>query len=268
MAVPSSTSGRPRAWCTASPARRLAAGAHRLVLKLADRAGNAARLAWDVTVAEGPGATAGSAPAGGGSATGGRSEPHPDLPAQWRASAPQPPSGPSPRASERRDTAPSSSGCAPGRTSASPCACTAAMRCGSCTVRAGAHGIATVRVACPGVATCAARRGTAQAARSHRRSPPSAPAACVRPQSRSAPTVARVSGKLAELRGHHLVLEALTPGGWRRVGRVLADSKGRFATSFAIVHPGEFALRGRAPRARRRCQPAVRADGALTSEDA
>ena len=69
----------------------------------------------------------------------------------------------------------------------------------------------------------------------------------VRPQSRSAPTVARVSGKLAELRGHHLVLEALTPGGWRRVGRVLADSKGRFATSFAIVHPGEFALRGRAP---------------------
>ena len=40
----------------------------------------------------------------------------------------------------------------------------------------------------------------------------------VQPQRRSAPTVARVSGQLAELHGRVVVLEALTATGWRRVG--------------------------------------------------
>ena len=69
----------------------------------------------------------------------------------------------------------------------------------------------------------------------------------VLPQSRSAPTVARVSGHLAELRGRDLVLEALTATGWHRIGSVRADRQGSFATSFAIVHAGQFALRARAP---------------------
>ena len=56
-----------------------------------------------------------------------------------------------------------------------------------------------------------------------------------------------MSGRLAELRGRTLVLEALTATGWRRVGPVRADSSGRFVTSFAIVHAGQFALRARVP---------------------
>ena len=67
----------------------------------------------------------------------------------------------------------------------------------------------------------------------------------VQPQRRSAPTVARIGGRLAELRGHVVVLEALTATGWRRVGQARADSSGRFATSFAIVHSGQFAVRAR-----------------------
>jgi hypothetical protein len=44
-------------------ARRLTAGAHHLVLRVADRAGNGARLAWDVSVVAGAGPAAGAAPA-------------------------------------------------------------------------------------------------------------------------------------------------------------------------------------------------------------
>jgi hypothetical protein len=69
----------------------------------------------------------------------------------------------------------------------------------------------------------------------------------VLPQSRKAPTVARVSGHLAELHGRDLVLEALTATGWHRVGLVRADKRGSFAASFAIVHAGQFALRARVP---------------------
>ena len=67
------------------------------------------------------------------------------------------------------------------------------------------------------------------------------------PQRRSAPTVARVGGQLAELRGRIVLLEALTATGWRRVGQARADASGRFSTSFAIVRAGQFALRARVP---------------------
>jgi hypothetical protein len=43
------------------------------------------------------------------------------------------------------------------------------------------------------------------------------------------------------------VLEALSARGWRRVGTARADASGRFATSFAIAHAGQFALRARVP---------------------
>jgi hypothetical protein len=223
---------------------RLAAGVHHLVLKVADRAGNAARLAWDVTVAEGPGGSAGSAPAGNGAAAGGAAGAAPGSPAaaaRKRATAAIRALAARVGATRHRTVVV--------RLRARPhLRILLRLHCGHAVrklrVRAGAHGIATVRVACPGVATlrlaAAPRRLLVHIAA--RRLPLRLH---VRPQSRSAPTVARVSGKLAELRGHHLVLEALTPSGWRRVGRVLADSSGRFATSFAIVHPGEFALRGR-----------------------
>jgi hypothetical protein len=69
----------------------------------------------------------------------------------------------------------------------------------------------------------------------------------VQPERRIAPSVARVTGRLAEIHGRTVVLEALTATGWRRVGVAHADAAGRFSTSFAIVHSGQFALRGRVP---------------------
>ena len=221
---------------------RLTAGVHHLVLKIADKAGNAARLAWDVTVAGG----AGSAPAGGGAAAG----------AGAGAAAPG-----SPAASARKRAVAAVRAIVARVGAARPRVVAVRLRarprlrivlrlrCGSISrtlrVRAGAHGIATTRIACPGVATLrlVGARGRLVVHIAARRLPLHLH---VRPQSRSAPTVALVSGQLAELRGHTLLLEALTSAGWRRVGRVRADSKGRFATSFAIVHAGQFALRGRA----------------------
>ena len=124
------------------------------------------------------------------------------------------------------------------------------VRCGMAVrtlrVRANARGIATVRVACAGAATVrmVARPGRLLVHIAARRLPLRLQ---VRPARRSAPTVARVSGRLAEARGQVVVLEALTAGGWRRVGQPRADASGRFAASFAIVHAGQFALRGRVP---------------------
>ncbi|MDP9255438.1 MAG: hypothetical protein M3Q31_02610, partial [Actinomycetota bacterium] len=106
--------------------------------------------------------------------------------------------------------------------------------------------IATLRVACAGAVTV--RLALAPGRVLVRIAPRRLPLRLrVIPQSRSAPTVARVSGRLAELRGHDLVLEALTATGWHRVGLVRADGAGSFATSFAILHAGQFALRARAP---------------------
>jgi hypothetical protein len=124
------------------------------------------------------------------------------------------------------------------------------VRCGqvvrSVRARANARGIAILRVACAGAATV--RVAVAPGRVLVRIAPRRLPLRLrVVPQSRSAPTVARVSGRLAELHGRDLVLEALTAAGWRRVGLVRADGSGSFATSFAIVHAGQFALRARVP---------------------
>jgi hypothetical protein len=222
---------------------RLSAGAHHLVLKVADRAGNAARLAWDVNVAEVPG-SGGSGPASGGAAAGkgaGSAPGSPGAVARKRA-----------RAAVRAVIA--RVGAARPRVVIVRLRARPRLRlvlrlhCGSVRrtlrVRAGAHGIARARVACPGVATIrlASAPGRLLVHIAARRLPLRLH---VKPQRRSAPTVARVSGHLAELRGHTLVLEALTATGWRRVGSVRANSSGHFSTSFAIVHAGEFALRGR-----------------------
>ena len=113
-------------------------------------------------------------------------------------------------------------------------------------MRANGRGIATVRVACAGAATVrlAFAPGRVLVRIASRRLPLRLR---VIPQRRSAPTVARVSGHLAELRGRHLDLEALSSTGWRLVGRVRVDASGSFASSFAILHPGQFALRARVP---------------------
>jgi len=106
--------------------------------------------------------------------------------------------------------------------------------------------MASVRVACPGAAIV--RLAPAPGRVLVRIAPRRLPLRLlVVPQSHSAPTVARVSGRLSEVRGRSVVLEALTPAGWRRVGVAHADIAGSFATSFAIVRAGEFALRARVP---------------------
>jgi hypothetical protein len=122
------------------------------------------------------------------------------------------------------------------------------VRCGqvrrTLLVRANARGVATLRIACPGAATV--RLAFAPGRVLVRIAPRRLPLRLhVVPQSRSAPTVARVSGHLGELRGRALVLEALTASGWHRIGLVRADAAGRFHSSFAILHAGQFALRAR-----------------------
>ena len=67
---------------------RLAAGVHHLVVTAADRAGNAGRLAWDVSVAGGAGSPGGSTPAGGGAPPAARRERHPARPGRPLAPAP------------------------------------------------------------------------------------------------------------------------------------------------------------------------------------
>ena len=224
-------------------AGRLAAGVHHLVLQVADKAGNVAHLAWDVTVASAAG-SGGSAPASGGSTTGG---------------APASPGMPGAPARRRRVTVRAivaRVAAARPRTvivrlrSKARLRIVLRLRCGAAVrtvrVRADKHGVARLRVACAGVATVrmVARPGRLLVHIAARRLPL---ALTVQPQRRSAPSVARVSGHLAEIHGRTVVLEALTPTGWRRVGTAHADAAGRFSTSFAIVHAGQFALRGRVP---------------------
>src|ERR1700712_789842 len=84
-------------------------------------------------------------------------------------------------------------------------------------VRANVHGIAALRVVCAGVATVrmVARPGRLLVHIAARRLPL---VLRVRPDQRTAPTVVRVSGRLAELRGRIVVIEALTATGWRPAG--------------------------------------------------
>jgi hypothetical protein len=228
-------------------ARRLVAGVHHLVLRVADRAGNAARLAWDFSVVAGGPPAAGSTPAGGAAAGG----------ANAAGGAP-----PSPGAAARRRATATVHAFRPRRGGARPRVVIVRLharprlrigirvRCGQIVrtlrVRANARGVATLRVACAGAATV--RLVIAPGRVLVRMAPRRLPLRLrVVPQSRTAPTVARVSGHLAELRGRELMLEALTASGWHRVGLVRADGSGSFAASFAIVHAGQFALRARVP---------------------
>jgi hypothetical protein len=223
---------------------RLAAGVHHLALQVADRAANPARLAWDISVAAGATTAAGSAAAAGAPAAGAA----PAAPGATGAVART-------RAALVRAVK--------ARVGASrPRVVTVHLRarprlrirlevrCGTVVrmlhTRANARGIATVRVACAGAATVrmVVRPGRLLVHIAARRLPLRLE---VRPLSRSAPTVAQVRGRLAELRDQTVVLEALTATGWRRVGQARADSAGRFATSFTITHAGQFALRARVP---------------------
>ena len=225
---------------------RLAAGVRHLVLKVADRAGNAAHLSWDVTVAPAGAAPAGSMPAGGGGVTGGTAgtAPAPSSRARKRAAAVR-----ALRAyvGARRPRTVIVHLHAPARLRL-----VVRVRCGTALrtlrARANSRGIAVVRVACAGAATVrlVALPARVLARIAARRLPLRL---AVRPGRRSAPTVARVSGRLLELRGRVVLIEALTATGWRHVGRARADASGRFAISFAIVHAGQFALRARAPAA-------------------
>jgi hypothetical protein len=231
-------------------ARRLAAGVHHLVLQVADRAANVARLAWDVTVAAvdatpastapvSAGAPAGAPSAGGaGSAGGGAGA----RPARVRAA--------SVRAlvtrigSTRARVVVVRLRARPHLRIALRVRCAQLVK--TLRLRANARGIATARVACSGAATVrlASVPGRVLVRIAARRLPLRL---MVVPEGRAAPTVARVSGRLAELRGRTLELEALTATGWHRVGRAHVDAAGGFVTSFAIVRAGQFALRARVP---------------------
>jgi hypothetical protein len=229
-------------------ARRLVAGLHHLLLEVADRAGNRARLAWDFSVVASASAGAGSGPVAGGTVT---------------AAAGSPGAAPlSPAAAARRRDAAGVHAFHPRLGSTRPrivivrlhararLRIAVGVRCGRARrtlhVRASAVGVATLRVVCAGAASVRLNvaPGRVLVRLAARRLPLRLH---VLPQSRSAPTVARVSGRLAELRGRVLVLEALSATGWHAVGRVRADAAGAFATSFAILHAGQFALRARVP---------------------
>ena len=226
-------------------AARLAAGAHQLVLRVADRAGNAARLAWDVTAAAGADVPAGSAPAGGGSVAGGRAGASPTPPASGARGRPA-----AVRAVRARVGATRPRAVIVHLRTGARLRVALRVRCGTrvrtLRVRTDARGVATVRVACPGAATV--RLAIAPRTLLVRIAPRRLPLRLVVvPAGLSAPTVARISGRLAEAHGRIVLLEALTTRGWKPVGRAHADAAGRFATSFAIAHAGQFAVRARVP---------------------
>ena len=251
VTVPLDVSG-PRA--SGRPPAALASGVHTLAWSIADAAGNRTEgsTRFDVPDMKPPpvgapqpptGGPAASTPAGGGAVPASTASPAPGSPgkaARTRASlvrALQARVGPArPRIVIVRLRA------------RARLRIVVRVRCAGVTrrlpVRASPRGIATVRVACAGVATVrmVARPGRLLVHIAGRRLPLRLQ---VQPQRRTAPTVARVGGRLAELRRHVVVLEALTASGWRRVGQTRADSTGRFTTSFAIVRAGRFALRAR-----------------------
>jgi hypothetical protein len=225
-------------------ASRLAAGAHQLALQVSDRAGNANRLVWAVSVPAAP-VSGGSTPAGGSSVTGGATAAAPVAPvvAVRKRSV-------TVRAVVARISGPRARAVIVHLLARPRLRIAVRVKCGAAArkvrVRANIHGIAAVRVVCAGAATVrmVARPGRLLVHIAARKLPLRL---LVRPDQRTAPTVARVSGHLAELRGRFVVVEALTATGWRRAGVARADAAGRFSTSFAIVHAGEFAVRARVP---------------------
>jgi hypothetical protein len=225
-------------------ASRLAAGAHQLALQVADRAGNANRLVWDVSVPA-VAVSGGSAPAGGATVAGGATGAAPVAPgtvARRRSVTV--------RAVVARISGPRARAVIVHLLARPRLRIVVRVKCGAVArkvrARANVHGIAAVRVVCAGAATVrmVARPGRLLVHVAARKLPLELQ---VRPDQRTAPTVARVSGRLAELRGRTVVVEALTATGWRRAGVTRADASGHFATSFAIMHAGEFAVRARVP---------------------
>jgi hypothetical protein len=222
-------------------AGRLPVGVHRLALQVADLAGNRASLAWSVTVAGGAG-SGGSAPATGGAPVSGAPGTLPGAAARRR--------GVTVRAVVARVGAARPRVVVVRLRSKARLRIVLRVRCGAAVrtlrVRASKHRIAALRVACTGVATVrmVASPGRLLVHIAARRLPLRL---VVQPERRVAPSVARVSGRLAEIHGRTVVLEALTATGWRRVGVAHADAAGRFSTSFAIARSGQFALRGRVP---------------------
>jgi hypothetical protein len=223
---------------------RLPAGVHHLALQVADRAGNVAHLAWGMAVASGPG-SAGSVPAGGAVPAGAGPGPAPGSPGAVARRR-----GVTVRAVVARVAASRPRVVVVRLRSKPRLRIVLRLQCGKAQrtlhVRASKRGIAVMRVACAGIATVrmVAKPGRLLVHIAARRLPLRL---AVQPQRRTAPSVARVSGQLAEIHGRTVVLEALTAAGWRRVGLAHADAAGRFSTSFAIVHAGQFALRGRVP---------------------
>jgi hypothetical protein len=226
-------------------AGRLSAGVHHLALQVADRAGNVAHLAWGITVAAGAASGGGGVPAGGAVPAGGGQGAAPGTPG---LTAPK--RGVTVRAVVARVAASRPRVVVVRLRSKARLRIVLRLRCGKVQrtlhVRANKRGIAVLRVACAGIATVrmVAKPGRLLVHIAARRLPLRL---VVQPQRRIAPSVARVSGHLAEIHGRTVVLEALTAAGWRRVGLAHADAAGRFSTSFAIVHAGQFALRGRVP---------------------
>ena len=222
---------------------RLAAGVHHLVLAVADRAGNPARLAWDMTVARrgrtcreraggrrrGDGRLAGAAPASPGARARKRAASVRAVVARIGAARPR---------------------VVIVRLRARPgCASSLRVHCGTVVrtlrVRANARGIATVRVACAGAATVRMVGRAGQAARSHRRPPAAAaPAGAARSGARHRPSRASAVSWPSCAAASSCSRRSPRPAGAAWVRRAPTPA-GRFATSFAIVHAGQFALRAR-----------------------
>jgi hypothetical protein len=228
-------------------AGRLAGGAHHLELRIADRAGNASRLVWDVSVPAPPASSApaggGSTPAAGGSTAGGAGAAGPSAPPGRARTA-----AVTVRAVVARISGPRGTAVVVHLLARPHVRIVLRVQCGRSVgirhVRASVHGIATLRVGCAGVATVrmVAKPGRLLVHIAARRLPL---VLRVRPDQRTAPAVVRVSGRLGELRGRTVVIEALTPAGWRAAGSARADPSGSFVTSFVIAHAGEFAVRAR-----------------------
>ena len=220
----------------------LAAGIHHLALAVADRAGNPARLAWDVTPRPARAHLPGVCRRVAGRPRAVERAPLLRLPARRPASArcryarSRRASG---RLASRRD-----------RQTASACRAShraaAAMRCRD-PQAAGARehpGRCQRARRWRGTRNRAHGRPSWTPARSHRGRPasaaPAGAAATAHGTDRRAGQrpARRAARPRRRARGAHT-------DGWRRVGQARADSAGRFVLSFAIVHAGQFALRAR-----------------------
>ena len=262
-ARPSSTSGGRATSCTASPgaaARRSAPprahGRRSRGECRAARLGRRSSSALRRTAAGAAPASAGATgPAGAPGANGSSASAAAAAVARKRAAC----RARVRRADRRHEAARGrSSGCTRGRTCASRCACAAVRPCARCACVRTPAASPTVRVACAGAATVrlAVAPGRVLVRIAARRLPLRLR---VVPQRRSAPTVARVSGRLAELRGRDLDargahghrLAPRRPGSRRRLRQLRHLVRDRARRPVRAARPR--ARPWPAPRARRSC---------------